>query len=89
MKILWITNIPFGKLMTVMGLPGENTIGSWLNSSLAGFIGNSDFEVMVATVGRTDTVKLLKEGNVTYCLLPGGFPGEYRHLDGKNLRHWE
>ncbi len=89
MKILWITNIPFGKLMTVMGLPGENTIGSWLNSSLAGFIGNSDFEVMVATVGRTDTVKLLKEGNVTYCLLPGGFPGEYRHLDGKNLRHWK
>ena len=89
MNILWITNIPFGKLIKLAGLTGENTSGSWLDSTLGDFAGDNRYNLVIVTVGRVNSIKTLTEGNVTYCLLPGGYPGEYDHRDRKHIKDWE
>lgn len=89
MNVLWITNIPFGKLMGLAGQTGINTSGSWLDAALDDFAGDSRFHLTVVTVGRVKTVKTLTERNLTYCLLPGGLPSEYNHLKNSNIKHWE
>jgi glycosyltransferase involved in cell wall biosynthesis len=89
MNILWITNIPFGKLIGLAGLIGENTGGSWLNAALNDFVGESRFSLTVVTIGRVDTIKTLTEDNITYCLLPGGFPLEYNQKKDKNIKNWQ
>jgi L-malate glycosyltransferase len=88
MNILWITNIPFGKLMGLAGLSGENTSGSWLNAALNCFIDDRRFDLTVVTVGRVKSIKIYVESNVTYCLLPGGNPSEYNYTEENNMRNW-
>ncbi len=89
MNILWITNTPIGRLAELAGVGGGYTSGSWLFSALAEFIGDERFNLTVATVGRVKSIRTVSERGVTYCLLPGGHPFEYRHDDPVNLRHWE
>lgn len=89
MRILWITNIPFGKLSELAGLRGGNTSGSWLNASLDAFVDDKEYEIIVATIGNTDKIKTLAEGNITYCLLPGTSVVKYNHTSQINKRAWD
>jgi glycosyltransferase involved in cell wall biosynthesis len=89
MRVLWITNIPFGKLSVLAGQKGGGTSGSWLNASLDAFIGDKEYEIVVATIGNSDKVKTLVDGNITYCLLPGGGVAKYDHTSPVNRQAWE
>ena len=89
MKILWITNIPFAKLSGLAGLNSGNTTGSWLDASLDAFIGDKEYEIIVATIGNTDKIRTLVEGNITYCLLPGGSVSKYNYKSRSNREVWE
>ena len=88
MNILWITNMPIGRLRELAGLSGENTSGSWLTAALPAFAGANGLNLTVVTVGRVSSPQQIVEGNITYCLLPGGFPGEYVHTSPSNAKDW-
>lgn len=88
MRILWVTNISFGKLSELAG-QRSNTSGSWLNASLDTFIGDKEYEIIVATIGNTDQIKTLVEDNITYCLLPGRSVAKYNHTSPTNKQAWE
>ncbi len=88
MNLLWITNIPFGMLINLVGIKGGNTGGSWLNAALDDFIGDYEFNLIVVTVGRVKSIKVATDKNITYCLLPGGFPFEYDYKNKKNSNNW-
>jgi L-malate glycosyltransferase len=89
MRILWVTNIAFGKLAELAGQSAQNTSGSWLNAALDAFSGDGEYSIVVATIGRTPEIKTRVEGNITYCLLPGGNVGTYQHTLPDNRRVWE
>jgi L-malate glycosyltransferase len=89
MNILWISNIPFGKLLDLAGIIGENTSGSWLNAALSGFVGDSKYNLTVVTVGRVKSIRSIVENNITYCLLPGGYPSEYNYKKKSNEKYWQ
>ncbi len=89
MKLLWITNLPIGKLIDLEGSAGVHTTGTWLSAALATFIGDGAIELAIVTVGNSRKIKSTTEGNITYCILPGGLPGRYNHLRPKNAEHWE
>ena len=89
MRILWITNIPFGKLSNLAGFRSDNTSGSWLNASLDAFVGDEQYEIIVTTIGHTDKIKTLVEDNITYCLLPGGRVSKYNYKSKSNRKVWE
>jgi len=88
MRVLWVTNIPFGRLSGLSG-HGEDTSGSWLNASLDAFIGNQEYEIVVATIGKTDKITTLVDGNITYCLLPGKSVSTYNYNSLTNRHVWE
>jgi L-malate glycosyltransferase len=88
MNILWITNIPFGKLRNLLGQSGENTSGSWLNAALDGFIGDSNYKITVVTTAQVKTILTLEEDNIVYCVLPGGYPSEYDYQSDANRKNW-
>ncbi|MGA2915473.1 MAG: glycosyltransferase [Sedimentisphaerales bacterium] len=89
MRILWITNIPFGKLSVLAGLKSGDISGSWLNASLDAFVGDKEYEIIVATIGNTNKIKTLVEDNITYCLLPGGSVAQYNYTSPSNGQTWE
>ena len=89
MRILWVTNIAFGKLAELAGQSAQNTSGSWLNAAMDAFSGDGEHAIVVATVGSTPEIKTRVEGNVTYCLLPGGNVGTYQHMLPDNRHVWE
>lgn len=89
MRILWITNIPFGKLTSLAGLESGHTSGSWLDASLCAFIGDKKHEIIAVTIGNTDNIKTLVEDNITYCLLPGGSVHRYQHTSFSNRETWK
>lgn len=89
MKILWVVNIPFGEMMTMVGSKKQNTSGSWLNAALDGFIGKDDVSLMIVTSGRVKVMKEIKQKNITYCIIPGGYPSEYEYKNKKNKFYWD
>jgi L-malate glycosyltransferase len=89
MRVLWIANIPFGKLSGLAGLKGGNTSGSWLNASLDVFAGDREYEIIVTTIGNTDKIRTLVDDNITYCLLPGKSVADYDYASPNNRQIWE
>lgn len=89
MKVLWITNIPFGKMRQLAGLDHREAGGSWLDATINEFIGDENVSICVATTWKTDSIKTVEEQNVTYCLMPGGEPYQYNHKSLYNRRTWE
>jgi len=89
MKVLWIVNVPFGPMMELAGLKGDNTSGSWLNAALNEFVGDRDVEVCVATTVKGSGFRYSVEKNVSYCLLPGGSPIQYNLRSSNNRKMWE
>ena len=88
MKVLWIVNIPFGPMMELVGLKGDNPSGSWLNAALNEFIGDPSIEVCVATTWKGSQFCYTTRNNVSYCILPGGPPARYNSQSSKNAKLW-
>jgi glycosyltransferase involved in cell wall biosynthesis len=88
MNVLWITNLAFGKLIDLAGISSKSTSGSWLNATLNDFVCDCRINLTIVTVGRVKSIKAVKENNVTYCILPGGFPVEYNYKKKSNKKYW-
>jgi glycosyltransferase involved in cell wall biosynthesis len=89
MKILWVVNIPFAGMIEIAESEKQNTSGSWLSAALDGFIGKDDVSLMIVTSGRVKTIKEIKQKNITYCIIPGGYPFEYKYKSKKNKIYWD
>ena len=87
MRILWVTNEPCGALRRLDGDRIES--GGWLDAALNGIRNAAGVELIIATTSRVKAMRTIEEHNVTYCLLPGGYPIEYDHADTGNRRSWE
>jgi glycosyltransferase involved in cell wall biosynthesis len=88
MKVLWITNIPFGPLCELAGQT-KSTSGSWLDASYDALMKEIDLELTVVTVSRVKEIKTIKEANHRFYILPGGYPSEYDHTSISNKKNWE
>lgn len=89
MNVLWITNIAFGKLSEMLGVSDINTSGSWLMASLKDFILDDNFKLTIVTVSDVKTRMICKDANVSYCILPGGYPSTYDIHKKSNRIEWE
>lgn len=76
MKILWITNVAIGRQCEIIGT--NNTSGGWMTAALEAFIGNSQFEICVATTWKVKNTKTLKDLNIDYVVLSCGYPLDYQ-----------
>ena len=88
MKILWITNIPFGPLNQILG-QGNATSGSWLEAAYNSFANQPDLELLIVTVGNVKERLEVKINNSTFYMLPGGFPVNYDCYSDKNRSDWK
>lgn len=89
MDILWITNIPVGRSVELMDRPQKYISGTWLDAALSDFINDGDFRVTIVTVTKTNAIKMISDGNINYCLLPGGGPDSYDISDQSNFKSWK
>lgn len=88
MKVLWITNIPFGPLCEVEG-QGKAVSGGWLDAAYNAIANELNIELTVVTVSRVKGTIKKKDGKNTFYILPGGFPNEYNKSSAKNRKNWE
>lgn len=88
MKILWISNIPFGPLCELAGGSNSNS-GSWLDAAYDALKNVDQLELIIVTTGFVKEIKTQKDGPHTFCLLPGGRPKNYNHKSAKNRLVWE
>jgi glycosyltransferase involved in cell wall biosynthesis len=88
MKVLWISNIPFGPLCDLAG-QNKSASGSWLDASYDSLLKEKNIEITLVTVSRVNEIKALKEGNHSFYILPGGYPSEYDHTSLSNKKVWE
>ncbi len=86
MKILWITNTVIGAMHAK--LYGSPSSGLWMDALLGKFVEEGEHVLSVATTGRTKDTVICEEYGVTYYLLPGGWPSEYK-CKGVNQKSWE
>jgi len=88
MRVLWISNIPFGPLCELAG-QGNALSGSWLDAAFNLLENERELELTIITVSRVKEVKMKKVGNHTFYILPGGNPGKYDSSSLKNKKIWE
>lgn len=88
MKILWVTNIPFDKLLSLLGKKDENTSGSWLNAALNNFKNDNQFELTIVTTGNIKQITTSTDKNINYCILPRNTSSYYNHKNKKNRKNW-
>jgi len=87
MKILWVVNIKFPFVCQKLGL--ETTVyGGWM-LSLANLISSREnIDLAIATLYEGKDIKILKDGKITYYLLPGGFHSMVNY-DQKLEYYWQ
>lgn len=88
MKILWVTNIPFGPHNILTGQK-KSSNGLWIGAAYEALKNEEGLELFIVTVSRVSEIKRIKDGRHTFLLLPGGDPEEYNHKKSKNRRVWE
>ena len=88
MKVLWISNIPFGPLCELAG-QAKSSGGSWLDAAFDALSKDKEIELTIVTVSRVNEVRMKKVGNHTFYILPGGYPIEYNHTLISNKKHWK
>lgn len=88
MKVIWISNIAFGPLCELAGL-NKSVGGSWLDAAYHALESEKELELVIITVSRVKEIRIKKDGNHTFCVLPGGFASKYDCTSLKNRRNWE
>jgi glycosyltransferase involved in cell wall biosynthesis len=88
MKILWVSNIPFGPLCDLAG-QSKSTSGSWLDAALNAFSNVPEIELTIVTVSQIKEIRMKKEGSHSYYILPGGYPSQYDPNSDSNRKNWD
>lgn len=88
MRVLWITNGPFGLLCELAGqsMPAG---GSWLDAAFEALENEKNLELTVITVLPIKEIIKKKLGNHSFYILPGGFASQYDHSLSENKKIWE
>lgn len=87
MKILWIVNTILDKLSQhLYGRPGD---GLWMDALITSFADRNDYQIVVATVIKTESRVCIKDRNITYYALPDNFPTVYDENDKNNIKEWK
>lgn len=87
MKILWVTNAPIGKHceMTKASTYG----GGWMTSALEKLTEDCSLELCIVTTGPLKERAIIRESNIEYVMLPGGYPLQYDHKKKNNSEEWK
>lgn len=88
MKILWVSNIPFGPLCELAG-QSKSSSGSWLDAAFDALSNDAEIELTIVTVSRIKEIRAKKEGRHSFYILPGGHPSEYNPESNLNRKNWE
>jgi glycosyltransferase involved in cell wall biosynthesis len=76
MKILWITNTIIGDMYEK--IHGKKSNGLWMDALLNDFAFHGEHDLIIATSGRVKKAEKHYGNKVTYYLMPGGYPIEYK-----------
>lgn len=87
MRVLWITNIPIAKHCEVTKTP--QMTGGWMTAALEMLKGNNSIEICIATTWPVKKKTVIKELNINYALLPGGYPIKYNPNKKSNVEEWK
>ena len=85
MKILWVTNVPIGKHCELTGQ--ESFIGGWMKAALEMLQRTEAINIYIATTWTVDSVKVIKEKNTEYLLLPDNLPYRYNYRKKNNIKN--
>lgn len=87
MKIMWITNIPIGKMYeTIFQKPSH---GLWMDALLNDFQKANEHRLVIVTVRDHPSIQTLNDGQVSYYLLPKYHKKKYDYSSKKCLHDWE
>jgi glycosyltransferase involved in cell wall biosynthesis len=87
MKILWISNIPFGPLCELTR-QSKSSSGSWLDAAFNALSKVDEIDLTIVTVSQVKEIRMKKEGRHSYYILPGGHPSKYNPNSVSNRNHW-
>lgn len=87
MKILWITNTPFGALGKK--LYGKENNGVWMSALLEDFFHHTEYQISVATTASINKIVKVEENGVIYYGLPSQVPLLYDENKPENIRAWK
>lgn len=87
MKVLWITNLAIGELS--QRIYGKKSNGLWMDALLKEFVDRNEHDLVVATTGNNKENIHFTEGRVSYYLLSGGLPNNYKGKKKENIKNWK
>jgi glycosyltransferase involved in cell wall biosynthesis len=87
MKILWITNVPVAKHCDITKTSPLS--GGWMLASLEMLKGHQSIEICVVTTWPVKKKTIVKEQNIEYIVLPGGYPILYNYSKVSNHKEWD
>jgi glycosyltransferase involved in cell wall biosynthesis len=86
MKALWVTNTLIGDIYEHINKKPSN--GVWMDALLKEFKEKNEHDLVVVTTGDVTESISIKKDNVTYYLIPGGYPISYKDSK-KNVATWK
>ena len=84
MNILWITNIPIADIAQKL----NNKNGVWMDALLSHLRGNKNNKYTIVTTWNVKTTEKLVVDNVSYYLIPGGYPVHYSRRKEDAKKDW-
>lgn len=87
MKVLWITNIPIGKIAAE--LFNKPMGGLWMDAMLKGLEDSPNLAMTIVTTAEVKNTICKTYDGVNYYLLPGGLPTNYNRNRNKAHEEWE
>lgn len=85
MNVLWITNIPIGDIVDYKKKPMG---GLWMDALLKKLRSEEDYRFIVVTSGPNSSISYKELNGISYYLLPGGNPVNYRRNRKDARQDW-
>lgn len=90
MRVLWITNTPFGYHNQLMKKETATIAsGSWLYAAYDDIKKETNISLCIATVAEVNKVLSGSYNNDKFYILPGGNMAQYNSNSNENIGHWE
>ncbi len=88
MKILWVTNIPFGPINDFLETKPAAS-GSWLDATYNMVKNKDNLELVLVTVWETNKILHYKSENVAIYVIPKGKEKNYNVNSRENIYFWQ
>lgn len=89
MKVLWVTNVPFGYHNDLLGKKNEAVAsGSWLYAAYESAKSDVDIRLYIVTVADIPNIVSGEQDNNKFYVLPGGSMATYKIDDKRNIGFW-